>query len=120
MRSLKRKVAIAALAAGAVFGGLAVPGTAFASDRSVEIQICSGSTETVKFYLVGENQYGDWTSSQFWEIAPKGCTLVKDWWWKADRSVEFHHRKASTGWRWEQRYLPTPGKKQHVDQLYIG
>ena len=120
MPNLKRKVAIAALTVGAVFGGLAVPGTAFAADKYVSIKVCSGSSETVKFFIVGENQYGDWGGSRFWEIAPKGCTVAKDYWWKADRSVEFHHRKASTGWRWEPRYLNSPKHNWGQDELYIG
>lgn len=118
MRSLKHKVAMAALAAGAVLGGLAVPGTAYAAAKNVEIRVCNSSSETVKFFFVGENQNGNWTGSQFWEAAPNSCTLANGYWWKANRSVEFHHRKASTGWLWEQQYLPSSKHKQ--DTIYIG
>ncbi|KUN95676.1 hypothetical protein [Streptomyces caeruleatus] len=105
MRGLTRKAVVAALAAAAVFGGLAVPGTAFAGDKNASLRVCSRSTEPVRFFLVGENQYGDWVGSRFWDIPPKGCTSAKDYWWHAGRSVEFHHRKPSTGWRWEARII---------------
>jgi hypothetical protein len=60
MRNLRRKLAIVLLSLAALLGGLAVPGTAYAAgDKFVTLRICSGSTETVKFYFVGENQYGD-------------------------------------------------------------
>lgn len=106
-----RRAAVAALTASTLLGGLAASGTASAaSNKYVEIKLCSRSSETVKFYIVGENQFGDWGGSPFWEVGPQGCTVAKDYWWKANQSVEFHHRKPSTGWRWEQRYLPSPKK----------
>jgi hypothetical protein len=122
MRNLRRKLAIAALSLAALLGGLAAPGTAYASgDKFVTLRICSGSTETVKFYIVGENQYGDWGGSQFWEIAPKGCTTASGYWWKAGQSVEFHHRKPSTGWRWEPRLISYNDAKNWSDYgLWIG
>ncbi|QDN95599.1 hypothetical protein FNV65_04015 [Streptomyces sp. S1A1-8] len=121
MHSLKCKVATAALAAGALFGSLAVPGTAYAANKYVQLKVCSGSTETVKFYFVGENQYGDWGGSRFWEIAPKGCTVAEGYWWIAGQSVEFHHRKPSTGWRWEPRLISANDTSNGATyQLYIG
>ncbi|MFD4509172.1 hypothetical protein [Streptomyces sp. NPDC058457] len=106
MRTLRRRFTVVALFAATVLGGVAVPGTAYAGgDKFVTLRVCSGSTETVKFYFVGENQFGDWVPSRFWEIAPKGCTTASDYWWKAGQSVEFHHHKNSTGWRWEPRLI---------------
>ncbi|WP_416961752.1 hypothetical protein [Streptomyces sp. Agncl-13] len=122
MRTVRRKVVMAMLAAAAAVGGLAAPGTASAAgDKFVTLRVCSGSTETVKFYFVGENQYGDWTGSQFWEIAPKGCTTASGYWWKAGQSVEFHHRKPSTGWRWEPRLISyNDTQDKAVYDLWIG
>ncbi|WP_329274407.1 hypothetical protein [Streptomyces sp. NBC_01451] len=112
MNGIKRKVTMAVLAGATVVGALAMPATASADGgKFVQLQVCSASTETVKFYFVGENQHGDWVGSRFWEIAPKGCTTAEGWWWLAGRSVEFHHRKPSTGWRWEQRVVPANGHK---------
>ncbi|MEU9960557.1 hypothetical protein [Streptomyces sp. NPDC050982] len=122
MRTVRRKLVIAILAAAAAFGGLAAPGAASAADaKNVTLRVCSGSNETVKFYFVGENQYGDWGGSRFWEIAPKGCTTAWGYWWKAGQSVEFHHRKPSTGWRWEPRLISyNDTRDQAVYDLWIG
>ncbi|MET9844400.1 hypothetical protein [Streptomyces ossamyceticus] len=121
MRSLKRKIAAAALVAGTVLGTLAIPGTAVAGTKNVQLRICSGSNETVKFFFVGENQFGDWVGSRFWEIAPKGCTTAEGYWWVAGRSVEFHHRKPSTGWRWEPRLISANDTRDGATyDLWIG
>ncbi|WP_405818926.1 hypothetical protein OG241_27775 [Streptomyces sp. NBC_01390] len=112
MNGIKRKVAMAVLAGAAAVGALAMPATASADGgKSLQLKVCSGSTETVKFYFVGANDHGDWVGSRFWEIPPKGCTTASDYWWLAGRSVEFHHRKPSTGWRWEQRVVSSNGQK---------
>lgn len=112
MNGIKRKVAMAVLAGAAAVGALAMPATASADGgKSLQLKVCSGSTETVKFYFVGANDHGDWVGSRFWEIPPKGCTTASDYWWLVSRSVEFHHRKPSTGWRWEQRVVSSNGQK---------
>lgn len=118
---LRKKATVAALAAAAALGVLATPGTALAGDKYGQIQVCSHSGEPVTFFIVGENQHGDWGGSRFWDIAPHGCTTASDYWWTLGRSVEFHHRKPSTGWRWEQRVLPANGNKDGgTVQLIIG
>ena len=118
---LGRKVTVGLLAAAATVGGVAMPATASAATKYGQVRVCSGSNETVKFFLVGENQHGDWAGSRFWEIAPHGCTTASDYWWTLGRSVEFHHRKPSTGWRWEPRVLPANGNKNgSTITLHIG
>jgi hypothetical protein len=109
MRTFRRKFAVLALSAAALLGSLAVPGTAYAaSDKFVTLRVCSGSNEAVRFLFKGENQYGDWTSSRYWDIAPHGCTTAWGYWWKAGQSVEFWRHKDSYGknvWRWEPRLI---------------
>ncbi|MEU6351979.1 hypothetical protein ABZ896_21980 [Streptomyces sp. NPDC047072] len=108
---LRRNITVAVLAGAAALAGLAMPATASAADKYGQVQVCSQSNEQVRFYLVGENQHGDWVGSQFWDVAPHKCTVAKDYWWTLGRSVEFHHQKPSTGWRWEPRVLPANGNK---------
>ncbi|MEU6227220.1 hypothetical protein [Streptomyces sp. NPDC047042] len=123
MNGIKRKVTMAVLAGATAVGALVMPATSASADggKFLQLKVCSGSTETVKFFFVGENQHGDWVGSRFWEIPPKGCTTAEGYWWTAGRSVEFHHRKPSTGWRWEPRVVSSNGQHNGgTYQLWIG
>ena len=106
MRDLRRKLTIAALAVTAVFGGLAVPGTASAASANAQIRICNNNGAALKFYIVGENDHGDWGGSRFWDVAPHGCTTASDYWWATNRAVEFHYVRPPKGWTWTQLYIP--------------
>jgi uncharacterized membrane protein len=105
MRDLKRKLTVAALSVGAVFGGLAMPGTASAATSNAQIRICNNNGAALKFYLVGRNDHGDWGGSRFWDVPAHGCTTAAGYWWQTDRSVEFHYVRPPQGWTWKQLYV---------------
>jgi hypothetical protein len=106
MRDLRRKFTVAALAASAAFGGLATAGTAHAATANVQIRICNNNPASLKFYIVGYNDHGDWGGSRFWEAGPHQCTTAADYWWRTNSSVEFHYVRTGTGWNWYQLYVP--------------
>lgn len=106
MRSLKRKLTIAALTAASVFGGLAMPATASAATANVQIQICNDNASALKFFLVGYNDQGDWVNSRFWDVPANGCTTASNYWWQNNSSVELHYVRPPADWTWHQVYVP--------------
>jgi hypothetical protein len=106
MRSLRRKLTIAALAVASVFGGPAIPGTASAATDTVQIRICNNNAAAMKFYVVGYNDHGDWGGSRFWDVPANGCTTAEGYWWQTNRSVELHYVRPPKAWTWKQLYVP--------------
>lgn len=107
MRDLRRKFAVAALTAGAVFGGLAFPATASADPVSaVQITVCNDSDGALQFWVKGYNQHNDWDDSPVWRANPHTCATGWNYWWKQNSSVELHYKIGNGGWTWKQQYVP--------------
>ncbi|MEU6255392.1 hypothetical protein [Streptomyces sp. NPDC047043] len=107
MRDLRRKFAVAALTAGVVVGGLAVPTTAGAdSVKAVQITVCNDASVEQLFWVKGYNQHGDWDDSPIWKVNGGTCATGWDYWWQQDRSVELHYKRGNAGWTWKQAYVP--------------
>ncbi|WP_416974263.1 hypothetical protein [Streptomyces sp. 4F14] len=104
MRTLLNKVTVSAVALGALCVGLALPGTASAS--TAQLKVCNNNRLPLRFFLVGRNQYGDWTGSRFWDVPADNCTTAWDYWWQTDRSVEFHYERSDIGWHTKFVYIP--------------
>jgi uncharacterized membrane protein len=107
MRDLRRKFAIAVLAAGAVLGGLAVPATAAAADvDAVQITVCNDSDAPLRFWVRGYNQFNDWDDSPIWQVGPHSCATGWNYWWKKNASVELHRQLGDAAWTWNPQYVP--------------
>ncbi|MFJ2608739.1 MULTISPECIES: hypothetical protein [unclassified Streptomyces] len=100
-----RRIATAVLAASAVFGGLAMPGTASADEVGSQVRICNNNDRLLTFFLVGYNQYNDWVGSRYWEVPAHACTTAADYWWKTNSSVEFHSVRVPAAWTFRQLYI---------------
>ncbi|MFM9442690.1 hypothetical protein [Streptomyces acidiscabies] len=107
MRTLLNKVTVPALALGALCVGLALPTTASADQvDSVQLQVCNNNPRPMRFFVVGYNQFHDWTGSRFWDVPANNCTTAWDYWWQTDRSVEFHYERSDIGWHTKFVYVP--------------
>ncbi|MFF4506213.1 hypothetical protein [Streptomyces sp. NPDC001401] len=110
MRDIRRKFAIAALTAGAVFGGVAFPATASTDPVSaVQITVCNDSNGTLLFWAKGYNQHDDWVDGPIWKANPHTCATGWNYWWKQNSSIELHYKIGSAAWTWTQKYIPKTG-----------
>ncbi|MCL8014924.1 hypothetical protein [Streptomyces sp. AS02] len=110
MRNLINRFTAATLAAGALCVGLAFPTPASAADvDAVQLRVCNNNSRLMTFFVVGYNQYRDWTGSQFWEVQPNSCATAWNYWWQVNRSVEFHYQRSNIGWHYNLVYIPSQG-----------
>lgn len=107
MLAFRRKIAVAALSAAAVLGGVAMPQTASADGvASTQFELCNDSPVQIKFWVKGYNQFNDWDDSPIWTVNSHTCATGWDYWWKQNSSVELHYKRGNAGWNWKPVYVP--------------
>jgi uncharacterized membrane protein len=107
MRTVMNRLTASALAVGALCLGVVFPGTASADQvDAAQLRVCNNNPRLMTFFVVGYNQYHDWSGSQFWEVAPNSCTTASNYWWESNRSVEIHYQRSDIGWQNKFVYIP--------------
>lgn len=118
MRDISKKFTVAALTAGALLTGVALPTAAYAGEvPAIQISLCNDSDVTVQFWVKGYNQFDDWDDSPVWKANAHTCATGWNYWWKKNSSVELHYKRGGAGWTWKQQYVPKASGS--VTQLHL-